>query len=277
MSAIQTKNLSVHYSDFTLGPIQIDIPKGMITGLIGRNGAGKSTMIQSILGLRAYQGEIRIDGKKISDFDKNKISFVLDTCTFPQNLTPSQIAASLSGIYSTWDQTVYHRMMETLELPQDKALRTYSKGMKAMFALAIALSHHAQILILDEATVGLDPVIRDEILDLLLEFIQDPEHTVILSTHISSDLEKIADYIALFENGQIEIFQDKDSLLEEYVVAHLSPEAFQDLDPNQVVRYIKKPCQIDVLMKKDRLPEKIIYDPIVLDDLLSMFSKGEER
>lgn len=277
MSAIQAKNLQVHYSDFTLGPIQIDIPKGMITGLIGRNGAGKSTMIQSILGLRAHEGEIRIDGKKISDFDKNKISFVLDTCTFPQNLKPRQIAADLSSIYSTWEETTYQKMMKTLDLPQNKALRTYSKGMKAMFALAIALSHQAQILILDEATVGLDPVIRDEILDLLLEFIQDPEHTVILSTHISSDLEKIADYIALFEDGKIEIFQDKDSLLDTYVVAHLSPKAFQSLDPSQIVRYMKKPYQIDVLMKKDGLQEKIVYDPIVLDDLLSMFSKGEKR
>lgn len=221
-NVIEVKNLVKKYQEFSLKDICFSIPYGSVVGFVGENGAGKSTVIRSILGLCPIEsGEIEILGQsvrsKLSDASwKEEIGVVLDECFFPGEMRIKHVGNIMKNIYRTWNQGQYAAYIDRFQLPMNKKVRELSKGMKMKLSIAVALSHASKVLILDEATSGLDPVIRNEILDIFQEFVLNEEHAVFLSSHITSDIEKIADYIMLIHEGRILLFESKDELLYQY-------------------------------------------------------------
>lgn len=227
--AIEIKNLTVDLGGFKLLDINLNIPKGTITGFIGKNGAGKTTLIKTLSDVyRASSGEILYDGKPMFGNEvevKSKLGIVYDSLIFPLTLSPIKIVTMVSPFYRNFDMTLWQELMTRFDLPKDKKLNTYSKGMCVKFSIALALSHHPELLILDEPTAGLDPEARADILDLLLEFMQNENNTIFFSTHITSDLDKIADYISFIDNGKILLSEEKDALLDHYVLVQLEKES----------------------------------------------------
>lgn len=219
---LEVKGLTKDYGDFVLDKLTFTVPKGVIMGLIGENGAGKSTTINCILNeISKTDGNIEIFGKDYLSEEieiKDKIGVVFDENHFPDIFTPNEIGTYMSGIYSKWERNTYVNYLSKFELPADKRVKDFSKGMKVKLAFAVALSHKAELLILDEATSGLDPIIRDDILDILIDFVQDENHSVLVSSHIISDLEKVADYITFIHKGKLVFTHSKDELVDNYGV-----------------------------------------------------------
>ena len=197
-NAFMVSGLTKTYQDFVLDHVSFTVPSGSIVGLIGENGAGKSTTINAALGL------IQKEDGAVSDGDvKEQIGVVFDGSNYPEILSPRKLNRVMKNIYRTWDEQAYLRLLKQFSLPADKKIKQFSKGMKMKLAISVAFSHHSRLLILDEATSGLDPVVRDDILDMLLDFVQDEEHSILVSSHITSDLEKIADYIVFIHEGKV--------------------------------------------------------------------------
>ena len=219
---------------FILDHVSFSIPSGSIVGLIGENGAGKSTTINSILGLiKKDSGKIKILGHDIENLDrsvKEKIGVVFDGSNFSEELTPVKLSKVLWDIYSSWDQPCFNRLLDQLNIPAAKKIKTFSKGMKMNLSIAAAFANHPQLLILDEATGGLDPIVRDDILDMFLGFVQDEEHSILVSSHITSDLEKVADYIVFIHEGKIIFCEPKDELLEHYGIMKCGAAEFDAID-----------------------------------------------
>ena len=272
MNALEIQNVTKHYEDFSLGPITIMLPAGCIMGFIGENGAGKTTTIKLILDLiRRDSGKITILGKSLDEKNvalKEQIGVVMDDSSFPENLTAQNINTILKSCYKTWDSAKFEQFCAKFELPDKKRVHDYSRGMKMKLSIAVALSHGSRLLILDEATSGLDPIVRDEILDLFLEFIQDERNSIFLSSHIISDLEKICDYITFIHRGKILISDEKDMLLNKYVVAKLTNEQYGLLDPEIVIGARSNSFGVEALMCKDHVPRNIISDPATLEDIM---------
>lgn len=215
-NALRVSHVSKDYPGFSLKDISFELPKGSVMGLIGQNGAGKTTTLKSILGLVSSEGEIEILGSvsgKETLAKKEEIGVVFDEMNFYETLTPEKTGKIFNKIYKNWDRKQYQEYLKKFQLPEKKEIKTFSKGMQVKLSLAVALSHHAKLLILDEATSGLDPVMRDEILDIFLDFVQDEEHSILVSSHITSDLEKIADYITFIDNGRVLMSKPKDELI----------------------------------------------------------------
>ena len=222
--AIEIKDLVKQFDNFKLGPINLTIPKGTIVGYIGQNGAGKSTTIKLLLGLlNKDSGEIKIlDEINPSSVGlKDKLGIVFDDLLVPEEMTLIDVEKFCSRVYSKWNKNSFYKFKEKFNLPEKKIIKNYSRGMKMKLSMAVALSHNAELLILDEATSGLDPIVREEILDLLLDFMQDENHTILISSHILSDLEKVADYIAFINDGKILFMETKDELKENYGICTL--------------------------------------------------------
>ena len=221
-NAIEIKGLNKDYGDFRLQDVSFTVPRGYIMGLIGPNGAGKTTVIKLILNLlRRDGGEVRVLGRDILAHEvevKSRIGFVHDTPFFFEHLTLRKLKDTVAPFYGTWDDRIFHRLMEEFDLPLRKRFSKLSRGMKMKFALALALSHQAELLILDEPTSGLDPVFRRELLARLSAFIQDEGKSVLFSTHITSDLERIADFITFIDQGGIVFSAPKDEILEKWAV-----------------------------------------------------------
>ena len=231
MNAIEIKNISKHYRGFSLENLSLTLPSGCIMGLVGENGAGKSTTIRLILDMtRPDGGEITVFGQKMSPRLREEIGVVLDEPGYPSCMTAAQIGKMLAGIFKSWEQGTYAGYLEKLRIPTNKPFKDFSKGMKMKLCLAAALSHGAKLLILDEATSGLDPVVRDEILDIFNDFTRDEGHSVLISSHIVSDLEKICDYIAFLHRGKLMLCREKDELLNEYAFVQGSQEEIDRLD-----------------------------------------------
>ena len=272
-SAVKIHNLTKRYdSKFQLN-VDLEIPKGMIIGLIGENGAGKTTLMKSMLDIiHPEQGTI--------SFEKGSehIGVVLDQSFFPEILTPMDIHHIMKDIYSTWDADMYFRYMKDFDLPLHKAIKTMSKGMRKKLEIATAFSHHPSLLILDEPTSGLDPVVRSEVLDLFLEFIQDENHTILFSTHITSDLEHIADYIIFLDDGKIILKENRDTLLEEYGVLKCSEKEWKTIDPKDYVAYKKGKYQYELLVTDQKRMKKkypnMVVDRISLEELMVLTIKG---
>ena len=214
--ALHIKNLTKKYKDFTLDHISLDLPYGMILGLIGENGSGKSTLINSILNIvKADYDEVHILGQDLKSQEKEikkEIAVIFNDSHYGENLTPLFIGKMLSGIYTDWDQKKFTDYLKQFHLPEKKRLKTFSTGMKVKLEFAAALSHNPKLLILDEATNGLDPVFREEILEILREFTEQEDHSVLISSHITSDLDKIADYIAYIHEGRLLFLKSIDEL-----------------------------------------------------------------
>ena len=276
MNAIELKGLKKSFPDFTLGPVDLAVPEGTSLGLIGENGAGKSTTIKLMLGLlRTDGGSITILGQDAKKLDKNEIGVVLDEPGFPSLLNAKEIRSFLKDIYRNWDDAAWQDYMRRFELPQEKKFSEFSKGMKMKFAIAAAMSHHARLLILDEPTSGLDPVVRDEVVGILSEFTREPDHSVLLSSHIVSDLEKLCDYIAFLHTGQLLLNEEKDALYEEYGLLRCDLETLRTLDPNAIIGKKETPYGAEVILRREAAG-KLTLSPIGIEELFVFMVKGGE-
>ena len=276
MNAIELKGLKKSFPDFTLGPVDLTVPEGTILGLIGENGAGKSTTIKLRLGLlRTDGGSITILGQDAKKLDKNEIGVVLDEPGFPSLLNAKEIRSFLKDIYHNWDDTIWQDYMRRFELPQEKKFSEFSKGMKMKFAIAAAMSHHARLLILDEPTSGLDPVVRDEVVGILSEFTREPDHSILLSSHIVSDLEKLCDYIAFLHKGQLLLNEEKDALYEEYGLLRCDLETLRTLDPNAIIGKKETPYGAEVILRREAAGN-LTLSPIGIEELFVFMVKGGE-
>ena len=281
---LEVTNLNKKYSDFELKNINIKLPKGMIMGLIGENGAGKSTTIKSILNvINTDSGEIKIfekDNRKYEKEIKEEIGVVLDDSFLSEYLTPTDINKIMKKIYKNWDEKLYFKYIENLKLPKHKMSKEFSSGMKMKLKIAVALSHHPKLLILDEPTSGLDPIARNEILDIFQDFIQDEENGILVSSHITSDLEHIADYITFISEGKIVFTKTRDELLDNYGIVRCSKDEFEKIDKNDFVKYKKSKYEYDVLVEnKFEFKKKYnieIIDKPPIDDIMLIYIKGEK-
>lgn len=280
---LENVNKKYEKSSFSIRNISFSLPEGSILGFIGENGSGKSTTMNCILNvLRKDSGKIEIFGKEMSDEDtdiRENIGVVYDSNNFPEHLTAEQLADIFEKIYSKWDNACFEEYMQRFSLPKSQKIKTYSRGMSMKLAIAVALSHESKLLILDEATSGLDPIMRDEILDVLLEFVRQENHSILLSSHITSDLEKIADYIVFIHDGEIILNKTKDELIYEYGVIRCSENDFTSIATEDILSYMKKDYQIDVLVSDRKLMKKkyknLIVDNVSLDEMMLLMVRGE--
>lgn len=268
---IQINQLVKKYQNFQLGPLTVSMPKGMIIGLIGENGAGKTTFMKSMLGIiHPDSGEIQMK--------EEHVGVVLDQSFFPELLTANDIHSIMKDIYKTWDQTLFFNYLKRFQLPKNKIIKEMSKGMRKKLEIITALSHHPSLLVLDEPTSGLDPVVRNEVLDLFLEFIQDEQHTILFSTHITSDLEHISDYIIFLDQGQIVLQEERDVLQNDYGILKCGLKEFEQVDPKDYLYYKKGKYQCEMLVKeKHKIQKKyknMVMDPITLEELMILTIKG---
>ena len=282
-NALTIKGLTKKYNDFVLDDVSFNVPRGAIVGLIGENGAGKSTTINAVLSLiKKDAGVISILGKQNDEIDssiRNRIGVVFDGNNFHDGLSPKKLNKIFKNIYSEWDETEYFTLLEKLSLPVDKKVKEFSKGMKMKLSIAVALSHHSELLILDEATSGLDPIIRDEILDMFLDFVQDENRSILVSSHITSDLEKVADYIVFIHNGKVVFNKTKDELIYKYGILKCKTAQFETIDKQDIIVYQKKDYEWDILVADRDLAQKkypkVIIDPANIDDIMLLYVKGE--
>ena len=279
--ALTISGLTKTYKDFKLNGVSFSVPCGSIVGLIGENGAGKSTTINAILGLiQKEAGSICVVGKEQMDSEiKEQIGVVFDGNNYPEILSPQKLNRVMEKIYHSWDEHTFLNLLRKFSLPADKLIKQFSKGMKMKLAIAVALSHNSKLLILDEATSGLDPVIRDDMLDILLDFAQDETHSILISSHITTDLEKIADYIVFIHEGQVVFSKPKDDLTEQYGIIKCGAAQFDALDKSDIIVYRKMDYEWQVLITdreamKKKYPKALI-EPATIDEIMLLYVKGE--
>lgn len=280
MKKLEIKNLSKRYKNFKIENLSFEIKGGSIVGLIGENGAGKSTVIKSILGI-VYPdgGRILFDGKNMQNLtreERQKIAFVLDDVGLPEELTLAMLKNVLPKVFAKWNGDEYCRLLKKLELPDNVPIKNFSKGMKMKAAIAVALSHESELLILDEPTSGLDPVVRDEILSMLYDYNNSENRAVLISSHITSDLEKLCDYIVYLHKGEIVINEEKDALLSKYAVYGIDKSQLNELDKSAVLKVIERDYGMDILALKDKMPESFECRATGLEDIMLFYSKGED-
>ena len=279
---LEVKNLSKKYIGFELKDINFNLPKGMIMGFIGENGAGKTTTIKAILDIiQNYKGNIKIfglDNRKDEAKIKEDIGIVLDDMFFPEVLTANDINSILKDTYKNWDSKLYYKYLKDFGLPNNKPIKTLSKGMRKKLEIATALSHHPKLLILDEPTSGLDPIARNEVIDIFQDFIQNEECSILLSSHITTDLEHIADYITFINKGEILLSKTCNELLEKYGIVKCTEAEFKKIDKKDYIRYKQTKYEYDVLVEnKKEFSKKYnvnTIDKITLEDLMLLMIKG---
>lgn len=272
-------------SEFVLDRVSFSLPYGAIMGFVGENGAGKTTTISCILNtLFKDNGSIKIFGREISKDDielREDIGVVFDGDNFPAYLTAERLAIIMRGVYKRWDDSLFHSLLAKFHLGSRQRIKTYSKGMTMKLAIAVALAHHPKLLILDEATGGLDPVMRDEILDLLLGFVEQDDHSILLSSHVTSDLEKVADYITFIHDGKIILTAPKDVLAYQYAIMRCKESQFSTLTTEDIVAYRKRDYQIDVLISNEKEARRkykdVIIDHATIDEIMLLLVKGERK
>ena len=275
MNALNISNLTKKYNGFKLDNVSFSLPQGCILGLIGENGAGKSTTIRSILGSIKYDGNIEVLGQPISAKLKNRIGVVLDEVGFPDKLNANDINKIMKNLFSNWDEKLYNEYLDKFDLPKNKAFSDFSKGMKMKLGIAVALSHHAELLILDEPTSGLDPLVRDEIIDILNDFTREENHSILISSHIVSDLEKLCDYIAFMHKGKLMLCEEKDNLLEQYVFINTTEEQLAELDENAVKGKRSNKWSTEAIVDRNMIPESFTTKPVSIEDLFVFMAKEE--
>ena len=271
MNAIEIKGLTKHYQGFSLEKLDLTLPRGCIMGLVGENGAGKSTTIRLLLDMaKADSGKIRLLGGAPDAERKQRIGVVLDEPGLPSALNALQIGRLMGGIYKNWEPQTYAAYLERLSIPVGKVFKDLSKGTKMKLSLAVALSHGAELLILDEATSGLDPVVRDDVLDILNEFTRNERNSVLISSHIVSDLEKICDYIAFLHRGKLMLCREKDELLNEYAFVQGSAEEISRLDP---IGRRDGRFGTEAIVQRCAIPDGMKTCPITIEDLFVFMAK----
>ena len=275
MNAIEIRNISKHYQGFALENLNLTLPSGCIMGLVGENGAGKTITIRMIMGLtRPDSGEITVFGQKLDRQMKERIGVVLDEPGYPGCMTAGQIGRMLCGIYKNWEPDTFDGYMTRLRIPANKPFKDFSKGMKMKLCLAAAMSHGARLLILDEATSGLDPVVRDELLDIFNDFTRDEGNSVLISSHIVSDLEKICDYIAFLHRGRLMLCREKDELLNAYTFVQGSREEIDGLNP---IGRRDGRFGTEAIIRRTDVPKGMKTSPITIEDLFVFMAKEEDR
>jgi len=280
VNAIEVQQLCKYYPGFALQNVSFSLPQGAILGLVGENGAGKSTLIRLLMGASpADSGSAAILGtdNRTAAFSqiKEDIGVVLDEAYFPEVLTAKQVGKIMSHTYRNWEQALFEKYLRRFSLPQDKLFKDYSRGMRMKLAIAVALSHKPRLLVLDEATSGLDPMVRDEILDIFNEFTREEDHSILLSSHIVSDLEKICDYIAFLHQGKLLLFEEKDRLLEEYAIVRLNARQAEAIDPSAVVNRRCGPYGTEILARRPMLPDFVTPERATLEEIILFLAKGE--
>lgn len=287
--AINATNITKKYKDFTLDNVNLKLPKGSIMGLIGENGAGKTTLINLILGLRSFEQQSKqnenltkssltvlgYDSQHLPNSIREDIGVVLHDCCFPENLNLLQIEKIMKSVYTHWDTTTFNRYVEYFNLSEKKIIKQYSTGMVMKLLIAVALSHNAKLLILDEPTSGLDPVVRDEILDVFMDFIQDEEHSILISSHITSDLEKICDYITFINNGNITLSAVKDDILSDFGILKCTHEELSQIDSSAIRGYKRNSFGVSALVERKKISGNFIIDPANLEEILLYSVRGK--
>ena len=284
-NCIEIKGLCKSYGDFSLNNINLTLPGGSILGLIGENGAGKTTTIKCILNLiRRDAGEITVlghDNIREEKLAKQDIGLVLDECFFHDTLRPRDVGRVLTPAYKNWDSDLFRSYLDKFGLPEKKLIKDFSRGMKMKLSLSAALAHRPKLLILDEATAGLDPVIRDEILDEFLGFIQDEDHAILMSSHITSDLEKVADYIAYIHQGEVVLSDAKDNILDSYGRVGCTAAQLEAIAPDDVLRVRKGSFGCEALVKDRaafaRKYPMLLVERTTLEDIMLFVGKGEAK
>lgn len=283
MYAIEIENLSKHYNNFSLDKVSFKIPSGSIMGFVGENGAGKTTTIKAILNLiHIDEGSIRIWGKPSNNLPKDlraQIGVVFDGSSLHDNLTTKNINQIMKNIYPNWNEKVFFDYTDKFKLPRDLKFKEFSRGMKMKLSIAIALSHDSKLLILDEATSGLDPMVRDEILDIFMNFIQDEEHTILLSSHIISDIEKIADYVTFIHNGRIVFSENKDELIYNHGVIRCRKEDIKKIDSSFILGIRENGFGAEVMIKNvdafKRRYREFVPEKTSIEEIMLFISRGE--
>lgn len=279
MNALELRGLTKHYKDFTLGPLDLTLPGGTICGLIGENGAGKSTTLRLILDVvQRDGGTVSILGRNNRENlvqTKEEIGVVMGSDGIPLCLNAVQVGKVMAGIYQNWDADAYAAYCRKFDLPPKKKYKDYSTGMKMKLCIAVALSHHAKLLLLDEATNGLDPVVRDEVVDILLDFARDEEHSILISSHIVSDLEKLCDTIAFLHKGRLLLCEEKDALREEYALWHGTAAQLAALDTRVYGKRVT-PYGVEALVRRDAMPAGAELAPVSIEELFVLMVKGED-
>ena len=277
MNALEIRNLTKSYPGFTLDNINLTLPSGCIMGLIGENGAGKSTTIKLILDMiHKDSGSITILGKDNGEnieLTKEDIGVVMDEVGIPECLTVKQVGNVMKHTFQNWDSAEFDRLTAKLELPDKMQVKEFSRGMKMKLGIAIALSHNAKLLILDEATSGLDPVVRDEVVEMFSDFTRDENHSILISSHIVSDLEKLCDYIAFLHKGKLLLCEEKDQLLSEYGLIHCTADELLSL-PSDAVKYKKENAYgVEAMVLRNAMPSDIRVSPISIEELFVFMVK----
>ena len=280
---LRLERVTRRFDSFTLQPLNLDLPGGVIMGLIGENGAGKTTTLRLILGaLHRDGGNITIFGKELDGNEANirqDIGVVFDECCFHESMTPKNLNTIFKGIYRNWNSSDFIRYCNVLQLPMKKKIKEFSRGMKMKLSIAAAMSHRPKLLLLDEATSGLDPVVRDDVLELLQEFVSDEEHSVLFSSHITEDLEKIADYVAYLHRGSLQFVRSKDELLYEYGIVKCGKSEFEKMDKSDFAAWRENAFEVQALTEnREAIRRKYpgcVIDQAGLEEIMLLYSKGK--
>ena len=280
MNALEMKNVTKRFPGFQLENMNLTLPSGCVMGLIGENGAGKSTTIRLILDmLHSDSGSITIlgrDSRENPRLTKEEVGVVLDEIGLPECLNTRQVGKVMAGSFRHWNQAEYDRIIKRFQLPEDKAFKTFSRGMKMKLGIAVAMSHGAKLLLLDEPTGGLDPVVRDEVVEMFSDFTRQEDHSILISSHIVSDLEKLCDYIAFLHTGKLLLCEEKDQLLAEYGMLHCPAEALEELDPGAVLCRKTTPYGAQAIVRRESAPPGLKLSPLSIEELF-VFMVKEER
>ena len=278
-NCIERKDVTRVYPKFKLNNINLSVPCGSVMGFIGENGAGKSTTIKAILGLlKKGEGTVTVlgeDASGLSSHIKEQIGVVFDGLAFPANLNAKQLDKVMSGIYKTWDSAVFFGYLNRFELPLDKKFKSFSRGMEMRLSIAAALSHNPRLLILDEPTSGLDPVMRSEILDIFMEFMQDETHSIFISTHITSDLEHIADYICFIHKGSIIFTEERNEMLERHRILKCTDDELARIDKADIIGMRKGRYSNEVLTTAAEKYPDIAADAPSIEEIMVYYVKEQ--
>lgn len=277
MNALEIKNLTKSFTGFKLDNLSLTLPSGCIMGLIGENGAGKSTTIKLILDMiHKDSGTITILGKDNEDnirLTKEDVGVVMDEVGIPECLTAKQVGKVMKHTFRNWDDAEYTRQLQKLSLPDNKSFKDFSRGMKMKLGIAIAMSHGSKLLLLDEATSGLDPVVRDEVVEMFSDFTRDENHSILMSSHIVSDLEKLCDYVAFLHKGKLLLCEEKDMLLSQYGIIHCTAEQLKELSPNAIKHKKESPYGVEAMALRDAIPADMNISPISIEELFVFMVK----
>ena len=281
-NAVELKNVTKKFKGFTLENISFDLPKGCILGLIGENGAGKSTTIKLIMNsLIKDGGKISVMGldNDAEDFARLKedIGVVLDEAYFPVVINVEIVNKMMKSTYQRWNEVVFFEYIHRFDLPLKRQFKDFSRGMKMKLAIAVALSHDPKLLILDEATSGLDPIVRDEILEIFYDFTRDPEHSILISSHILSDLEKLCDYIAFIHKGKLLFCEGKDELLDQYGIIRCSKRQFEDLPSEAVKGKRVNDYGVECLVERNLVSSAFDIEKVSIEDIILYMVKGDRK